>query len=158
MPIVRAARSGLVRAPATVVYGLLADYRNGHPRILPTRYFAKLEVERGGTGAGTIIRFQLRVLGATREIRSEITEPTPGRVMVESELATGTRTTFTVTPESGGGTCRVNIETVWEAKGLRGWIERLTAPRFLQRIYVEELALLTAVVEADRGKRAHPPA
>jgi hypothetical protein len=83
MSVVRAARSGLVRAPAPVVYALLEDYRNGHPRILPARYFPKLEVERGGTGAGTIIRFQVRLFGATREIRSAITEPTPGQVLVE---------------------------------------------------------------------------
>ena len=151
MSVARAARLGLVRAPARVVYSLIADYRNGHPRILPTRYFPRLEVEQGGTGAGTIIRYQLRVLGATREIRAEITEPTPGQVLVETDLATGARTTFRVTAEGDGETCKVEIDTEWDAKGFRGWVERMTAPRLLQRIYAEELAKLAAVAEGDRA-------
>lgn len=31
--------SGLVKAPAQEVYTILADYRHGHPRILPKPYF-----------------------------------------------------------------------------------------------------------------------
>jgi polyketide cyclase/dehydrase/lipid transport protein len=151
MAVARAARSGLVRAPARVVYSLIADYRNGHPRILPTQYFPSLEVERGGTGAGTIIRYQLRMLGVSREIRAEITEPTPGQVLVETDLESGARTTFRVTDEGGGETCKVEIETEWDAKGIRGWVERMTAPRLLQRIYTEELAKLAAVAEGERA-------
>ena len=151
MSVARAARSGLVRAPARVVYSLIADYRNGHPRILPTQYFPRLEVEQGGTGAGTIIRYQLRMFGVTREIRAEITEPTPGQVLVETDLESGARTTFRVTAEGGGEMCKVEIDTEWDAKGFRGWVERMTAPRLLQRIYAEELAKLAAVAEGDRG-------
>jgi polyketide cyclase/dehydrase/lipid transport protein len=151
MSVARAASSGLVRAPARAVYSLIADYRHGHPRMLPAQYFPKLEVERGGTGAGTIIRFQVRLFGATREVRAEITEPTPGQVLVETDLATGARTTFRVTPEGGGETCSVEISTEWEAKGFRGWVERMTAPRLLQRIYREQLAKLAAAVEGNRG-------
>ena len=158
MAVARAAGSGLVRAPARVVYALIADYRNGHPRILPTRFFPTLEVERGGTGAGTIIRYQLRAFGVTREIRAEISEPTPGQVLVETDLATGARTTFRVRDEAGGESCRVDIDTEWDAKGFRGWLERMTAPRLLQRIYAEELAKLAAVAEGDRGMQARDPA
>jgi len=37
-----------VHAPADRVYDLIADYRNGHPRIVPPKYFRNLVVERGG--------------------------------------------------------------------------------------------------------------
>ena len=56
MPVVRASSSAQIRAPGRIVYSLIADYRNGHPRILPPRYYPPpLEVERGGVGAGTAI-------------------------------------------------------------------------------------------------------
>jgi hypothetical protein len=116
-----------------------------------------LEVERGGTGAGTIIRYQLRLFGVTREVRAEITEAAPGQVLVETDLASGARTTFTVTAEGDGERCRVKIDTEWDAKGLRGWIERMTAPRLLQRIYVEELAKLAAVAERERAMQDSTP-
>jgi len=161
MPVVRVSTSAVIRAPARVVYGILADYRDSHPRILPPRYFPRLEVERGGTGDGTVIRFEMRAFGVTREIRATITEPTPGQVIVETDEVTGARTSFTVTPESAsarpgaglvvpdaaGEICRVVIETVWERRGMRGWLERLSAPALLRRIYAEELALLAKLAE-----------
>ena len=150
MAVARASGWGLVRAPARVVYSLIADYRNGHPRILPARYFPKLEVERGGTGAGTVIRYHLRLLGVTREIRAEITEPSPGQILVETDLASGARTTFKVTAEGDPEACRVEIDTQWDAKGFRGWLEHRMVPRFLERLYAEELAQLAAVAEEDR--------
>ena len=151
MSEVRAASSAVIHASARVVYQLLADYRGGHPRILPKQYFPQLEVERGGVGAGTIIRFQVRILGSTRDVRAEITEPTPGQVLVETDLVTGARTTFLVTPQDKGAACRVEIRTEWDAKGLRGWIERMAAPRLLRRIYVAELAQLASVAEGRNG-------
>jgi hypothetical protein len=108
-------------------------------------------------GAGTIIRFQVRAFGTTREIRAEITEPTPGQVLVETDLSTGARTTFTVTPEGGGQSCRVEFRTEWEAKGIRGWIERMTLPRFLRRVYAEELAQLAAIAESEAHAASRDP-
>ena len=40
--------SKLISAPVRSVYDLIADYRNGHPRILPKPYFVSLHVEEGG--------------------------------------------------------------------------------------------------------------
>ena len=154
MSVARAEMSALIGAPARDIYSLIADYRHGHPRMLPARYFPKLEVERGGVGAGTTIRFQFRAFGTTREIRAEITEPVPGQVLVETDLATGGRTTFTVMAEGDGQTCRVRIETEWDARGVRGWIERLTIPRLLRQIYTEQLALLAKLAEGEVGRRA----
>ena len=96
----------IVSASATIparrerVYSLIADYNDGHPRILP-KQFMSLVVEQGGVGAGTIIRFQMRVFGKKQTFRAAITEPERGRVLVETDLDTnGAVTTFTVNPSS----------------------------------------------------------
>src|SRR5918993_898798 len=48
-----------VPAPPAEVYAILADYTEGHPHILPSSYFRNIEVEEGGVGAGTRIRFDM---------------------------------------------------------------------------------------------------
>ena len=98
MEVIRVSKSAVIPAPAPLVYSLIADYREGHPRILPRRYFGRLEVEQGGFGAGTIIRYEIKLFGTERKVRAEITEPRPGMELVETDFATGARTTFTVAP------------------------------------------------------------
>lgn len=134
--------SAHVPAPPGVVYRILADYREGHPSILPPRWFAYLHVERGGVGAGTVIRFGMKSGGRVREMRAEVAEPEPGRVLVERGLdERGTVTTFTVDPACDGGTL-VTIRTTWRAAGVAGFVERLLAPMLLRPVYREELARL----------------
>lgn len=127
---------------AAAVYGILADYHEGHPAILPRRYFTHLDVEEGGHGAGTVIRYGLKLGGRVNEATAEVSEPSPGRVLAERVLdERGTLTTFTVDPLAGGRV-RVTINTSWTATGVRGWIERMLAPLLLRRIFREELANL----------------
>src|SRR5215218_6442166 len=116
--------SARVNAPAAVVYGIISDYRNGHPHILPKPYFEWLEVEQGGRGEGTVIRFQMRVLGQSRVMRAVVTEPEPGRVLVETDTGgSGPVTTFTVEPEESGS--RVTFSTeLTSAGGPVGLLER----------------------------------
>ncbi len=57
----RIVASSFIRAPASQVYAIIADYRNGHPRILPQPYFVSLNVDQGGIGAGTAITTDLPV-------------------------------------------------------------------------------------------------
>lgn len=131
---------------ADVTYGVLADYHEGHPSILPTKYFTHLTVERGGHGAGTVIRFGLKLAGRVQEARAVVSEPEPGRVLVERvEDTRGTETTFTVDPVSGERV-RVTIGTVWNARGLFGAVERWFAPRLLRPVYREELINLERAV------------
>jgi hypothetical protein len=40
--------SAIIHAPAARVYGIIADYRVHHPRIVPPEYFRTVEVEAGG--------------------------------------------------------------------------------------------------------------
>lgn len=134
--------SALAEAPAETVYAILADYRDGHPHILPRKYFTSLKVERGGFGEGTVIRFGMRAFGKTREARAAVTEPEPGRVLVETALdADGPVTTFVVEPE--GRRSRVTFKTELTSRaGLLGAVERFAAKRFLKRVYALELAQL----------------
>jgi hypothetical protein len=138
----------MVGAPAPIVYGIIADYRDGHPAILPRRYFDGLEVERGGLGEGTRIRFRMRSFGTARTFCAAVTEPVPGRELVETDVLTGTTTRFLVEPARDGRASRVTFESSWRATGVTGWVERWLAPRFLRHVYREELALLEAEAQA----------
>ena len=147
----RFSESAVIRAPAERIFAILADYREGHPSILPRPPFESLEVEQGGVGAGTVVRCRIRLLGATREFRAAITEPEPGRVLAETDLATGAVTTFTVVPTDGGNHSEVTIGTELPLrKGLAGIVERLLVPRQLRPVYLRQLRLLAQVAEAPR--------
>jgi hypothetical protein len=142
--------SARVDAPADVVYAIIADYRNGHPHILPRRYFDWLEVEQGGRGEGTVIRYQMRVLGLSRVLRAVVTEPEPGRVIVETDTGgAGPVTTFTVEPADSGS--NVTISTaLTPAAGLPGVAERFVLKRILRRVFARELEQLGRVA-AERS-------
>jgi hypothetical protein len=139
MARIQAAASAAIDAPAGDVYAILADYPGGHHQILPKRYFTDLSVERGGTGAGTVVSTTIRTFGSSRTMRMEVSEPVPGRVLAERDLVSGAVTTFTVEPADDGRGSLVRIVTEWESPGLRGQIEKLMAPPMLRRIYAEEL-------------------
>jgi len=138
-----------VPAPPAAVYDLLADYRGGHPRVLPPQYFRDLTVEEGGIGAGTVIRVTMRVAGATRTMRMLVTEPEPGRVLVETDPQSGTTTTFTVDAQPADpDRAQVTIATDFTTArgGLAGTLESFMTRMMLRRIYALELTQLAAVV------------
>lgn len=144
---VHAEHSALIDAPAEDIYRLIADYRDGHPKMLPEEHFKDLRVAQGGSGAGTVINFVLRAGGADRPYRMAVTEPQPGRVLRENDTASDLKTTFTVDPVDGGRKARVTIATDWEASsGLKGLIEKVLYPPAMRRIYEKELRQLAAVM------------
>lgn len=137
MSKVLASAERTIPAPAAAVYTLLADYREGHPSILPPA-FSNFSVLDGGTGAGTRIRFTLTVGGRAQEAEGIVAEPEPGRVLTETYAGNGSVTTFTVDPV--GNDSLLRIETAWESRpGLAGLFERFIVPRVLRRLYREEL-------------------
>jgi uncharacterized protein YndB with AHSA1/START domain len=146
VPDIEAEASATIPAPPHVVYRILADYQEGHRSILPPGYFRDLRVEEGGIGAGTRISFEMRVLGSVRRFRAEVSEPEPGRRLVETDRDSGIATSFLVEPIGGQESSEVTIATRYRKDGVAGWVERWLAPRLLRRIYAEELALL-----ADRA-------
>ena len=86
------------------VYATIVDYRKEHPRILPKENLYDLQVEEGGYGAGTIIRFKSRILGVEQSFRHRVSEPEPVKVLVEQDIDTkqNLATTFTVIPVEEG--------------------------------------------------------
>lgn len=143
-----------IHASADQVYRIIADYRNTHPLILPKGYFLSLDVEEGGFGAGTIVNFAMRILGRTQSFRSLITEPEPGRLLVETDIQSEIPTSFHVEPAGDSSTTRVTIST--QLKG-RSWIEGLLAKPTLQKIYRQELELLARLAEDPAAMQSLSP-
>ncbi|MGP7998581.1 MAG: SRPBCC family protein [Streptosporangiaceae bacterium] len=141
-----------VGAPAPEVYGYISDHREHHANFLPPA-FSDFQVESGGVGAGTITRFKLTAGGRTRQLRTQVAEPEPGRVLTESDTLSSSVTTWTVAPD--GNACQVHLSTTWQgAGGIGGVFERLFAPRVLRRIYADELSRLDAYARERRGAQA----
>ncbi len=137
-----------VNAPSDKVYSVIADYQNGHPHILPKRHFSDLQVEKGGVGAGTLIRCTMIVMRKSNTFRASISEPEPGRVLVETVLDSDIVTSFIVDPNADGTSCDVTISTALQSRdGIAGAIERSMTKRLLLRIYREELRLIAEFVE-----------
>ena len=105
----RASASSRIEAPPARVYSIIADYNQHHPRIVPPEYFKSLEVEEGGVGAGTSIRVTMRVMGTTITFRHIVSEPEPGRVLVESDADGNSVTSFTVDSVDSGSATMLTI-------------------------------------------------
>ena len=142
----------VIEARAEALYAVVADYRVGHPAILPRPFFQELTVEQGGVGAGTIVRGSVKVMGKLYPLHHRISEPEPGRVLQESDLdKPGEFTRFIFQPLNGGTHTRVTIATEFLASpGLMGFMERLTKPGLARKMYQQELRNLADYV------RAHP--
>jgi polyketide cyclase/dehydrase/lipid transport protein len=139
--------SRTIDAPAEIVYQFFKDYRERHPSILPPA-FHDYGVEEGGDGAGTVFHVNVRAGGRDRAYRMRVSEPNPGHVLQEKDIATSLTTTFTVTPVDGGARANVRIATQWSgASGIGGFMERTFAPGVMRRIYTEELDRLAAAVK-----------
>ena len=127
--------SAIIPALPQAVYDLLADYRVGHPSILPKPYFVNLVVEEGGTGEGTVFRADMNVMGQKSSFRSKVTEPEPGKLLRETDLDSGTVTDFIVKPAPNGQT-ELTFHTTYQTKN---FIEKLMIPAILKRMYKQEL-------------------
>lgn len=143
----------LINAPPREVYAVLADYRHGHPQIVPRDYLRQLEVEAGGYGAGTIIRYRKRLFGLERPGRATIHEPEPGRLLTERETTSSLVMTFAVTPANNGQQTHVQIAARWEpAQTIQGKLEQAFYPYSMRRMFAQELDLLAKFV--GKQKRA----
>lgn len=152
MSTIRIQESRVVDAKAEAIYAVLADYRVGHPAILPKPYFTSMIVEKGGIGTGTEISGRIKVLGVEQVFRGVISEPEPGRILVEADPQAGTTTTFTLEPLSDSSQTRVTITTEMKASpGFKGLMERLMTPAIMRRIYREELQNLAGYMSSKRA-------
>lgn len=142
--------SAIVHAPPATAYGILADYLDGHPHILPRPPFGALMVESGGTGAGTVFRVQTRQGLKMRTFRMTVSEPEPGRVLRETDTESDLVSTFTVDSASGGRS-HVSITTTWTRGGVRGMLEAMLVPRLAAPIYLKEIQNLDRLARERSG-------
>ena len=148
----RVSVSGRIGAPPVQVYAVIADYKEHHPRIVPPEYFRRLDVLEGGVGAGTRTQIEMRVLGVTRVFEQVVTEPQPGRVLMETNQDGSAVTTFTVQPAGTYAATQLTITTdITTRPGFAGFVERLVTSAMLRRIYQKEFARLAEYVD----HRAH---
>jgi hypothetical protein len=153
MTPIHAEATDIINARPEEVYAVLIDYRMGHPAILPKPYFADLQVEQGGQGSGTIIRVSMNVFGAKRVYREVVSEPEPGRVLMEADPDAGLVTRFIVDSVSGGQQSRVTISTDTEASpGFTGLMERLVNPPVTRHIFKKELRQLDDYLQKQKAK------
>lgn len=137
--------SATISASPGTCYDIIADYRDGHPKIIPPKYFGPIIVERGGVGAGTRIACSFKLFGRALPFSAEITEPVPGRVLREALVEGGSVTTFTVV-DNGNGQAHVTIETRGPRRaGIGGRVERWIQRKYFPDVYTEELRLLASV-------------
>ena len=79
-----------------------------------------------------------------------VSEPEPGRVLVESN-DNGFVTTFTVDPLRDGAASRLTISTLAPVRGgLMGRVEAWVMPALIRRMMAHEFAALTAQLGAGR--------
>jgi len=145
-----------IAAPARVAYDIIADYTDGHARIIPPPWFTNLQVDAGGVGAGTKIHFDVRAFGMQQRVSAVVTEPEPGHVLVESYPDTGTITRFIVEPADNGRACTVTFSSsVVSRGGLLGVVERRVMTRFFRRVFDAELGRLDDLAR-ERAAQSSP--
>jgi hypothetical protein len=131
----------VVEAPARDVYSVLADYTHHHPHIMPAM-FSGLEVESGGVGAGTVFHITLRIAGKDKRLHMRVDEPEPGRVLTETDLDSGSVTTFSLS-RAGGDDPTVRIGSEWELRtGIGGVLDRVALPPMTRSLLRKQLAQL----------------
>ncbi|MFI5799003.1 SRPBCC family protein [Streptomyces sp. NPDC051677] len=147
--VVVASAERTIDAPADEVYRYLTDMQL-HSRFLPTPFY-DFHVEEGGVGAGSVVRFKIDFAGGVRELRMQVTEPEPGRTLVQTDTnGSGFVKTFTVTPQAEQAL--VNITSSFDGEsGVAGFVEGIIAPRRLHRVYDKELARLDAHAREQRA-------
>jgi hypothetical protein len=149
---IRISAERTLRAPADVVYHCIADYREHHrPGGFLPPAFKEMRIEQGGIGDGTVVTVHSVIGGRPQTFTHHVTEPEPGRVLIEA--GDGSSTRFSVVPE-GADRCRVRFDTKLEANGVEALVTRLIAPWLLRPIYEDELRRLEGTAQTHAAERA----
>jgi hypothetical protein len=152
MSLIHVEVSDIIDSRPEVLYAIFADYRESHPAILPKPYFTDLTVEQGGIGAGTVIQVHMAVMGVKKNYRFVVSEPEPGKVLVEKDEAAGVVTSFIIEPLNGGNKSRVTIATDSRpSPGIAGMMEKVLNPPISRRIYKQELRQLAEYARRKQG-------
>jgi hypothetical protein len=115
---------------------------------LPKPYFVSLVVEQGVVCAGTVINFQMRLMGRLQTFDATVTEPVRGSVLAETYADRGMVTSFKIEPTGDGQQTSVTIITDFQVpEGIPGAIQSWLTRRLLFPIYVKELAQLVEIFQ-----------
>ena len=145
---IHAEASDVSEARPEQVYAVISDYRVSHPAIVPKRYFGALTVEKGGQGAGTVVRGTVKVFGNVYPLHQLVSEPEPGHILRETDIETQQYTTFTFEPLDNGRQTRLTIASEFPpTPGIAGLMMRLMLPGTIRRIYREELQQINEYVK-----------
>jgi hypothetical protein len=146
--------SAEIEASAEEIYAVFSDYEVAHKAILPKPYFAEMVVLAGGQGAGTVVDVHLEVFGSKKTYHLTVTEPKPGRLLVETDYKTGERTHFIMEPLPNGNTM-VTLDSKFKTStGFAGLIERLITPPVTRYIFKKELENLAAYLKEQESNVA----
>ena len=140
----------VIQAPATEVYNVLKDYNDGHPRIMPPKFFEGMRVLKGsGIGEGTRFEAHFKVYGQRETLIMDVTEPEPGRILQEIDTKAKNITQFVVDPIDKD-TCQVTIRTnvMKETGWLAGNVDRWIKQYILRHIYKEELKVIDQFMQS----------
>lgn len=142
--------SKVIDASAEAIYAVFSDYEVAHKAILPKPYFADMVVLAGGQGAGTVVDVFMDVFGNKKTYHLTVTEPKPGRLLVETDYDTGERTHFIMEPLPDGRT-KVTIDSKFNVSpGFAGVMERLITPPVTRYIFKKELENVAAYLKEQK--------
>ena len=137
----------VINAQPSKVYDVLKDYKEKRPLFL-TPNFLDYQVEKGGSGDGTIVSYRLQAARRERPYHIKVNEVVKGQAIQERDTNSSLVTTWSVSPVESG--TRVSVVTDWEGgQGVGGFFERTFAPLGLHRIYDRMLDQLTSLVQPD---------
>ncbi len=135
----RVSHSQIINAAPVVVYGILTDYAGAHNAILPRPPFGDIHVTRGGHGAGTELDVTLEMFGKQFPFHLVVTEPEPGRVLMEADAQAEVVTRFIVEPAGEGKTHLTISSENPSSAGFKGWLESQITSMITRRIYRREM-------------------
>ncbi len=148
MSMLQVIASAIINASPEDIYAVFSDYEVAHNAILPKPYFEKMVVLAGGQGAGTVVDVYMNVFGNKKTYHLTVTEPEPGRLLVETDYNTGERTHFIMEPLPNGRQTKVTIDSKFSTSpGFAGKIERLITPPVTRYIFKKELENLAAYLK-----------
>jgi hypothetical protein len=150
MKQIKVKAAAVLAARSEDAYATIADYREGHPNIMPKENWYNFQLEQGGYGEGTVYHITSCVLGVEKSYHHRVSEPEPGRILVEHEIGSIPEETnrFTVRPLEQGEKCHVEIAvTMNPSPGLKGLVERVVVPLVIPALLCKELKLLEAVAK-----------
>jgi ribosome-associated toxin RatA of RatAB toxin-antitoxin module len=141
--------SHVFNATPQELYAIISDFKKGLPSILPKKYFTGWKVEKGGNGAGTIVNVKMTFFGKDQHFRLAVTEPKPGRELVETDTDTGKYTRFTFKPLDDGKRCEITIDSkIPVQNGLLSYFKSLMVANMSKGLYKSELLALEKKITA----------